>query len=217
MLIPLLLTLSACELAEPTSVMGNFEVSYADNMRVYINDELVAEVFPGEEETIEYEGGTFQVSQLCGEDGRECPSESFWRTVAVDQPQGDQSMILNFVNLDMERGIPGQRMGGLMEDDRSFVMLAGLDGGSNELCAALAVGTVTGRFSDDAGAISEGIITYSWAGGCTIGDGVGVSLRLETDYSAVRTGDYDISSVEAEPPIDEEGEELPTEEDTEAL
>jgi len=210
-LFPLLLSLSACELAEPKSVMGNFEVSYADNMRVYINDELVAEISPGEEESIEYEGGTFQVSQICGDDGTQCPSESYWRSAAVDQPQGDQSKILNFVNLDLERGVPGQRMGGLMEDDWSFVMLSGLGLANNELCAAVAVGTVSGRFTEDASAIEEGVITLEWAGGCTIGEGVGLSLRLETDYSAVRVSDYDISSVEAEPPIDEEGEELPEE------
>lgn len=201
-----LLALGGCELAEPTGVMGNFTVSYADNLRVYVNDELVAEVVPGEEDSVEIEGEVVRIAALCGRDETDCPSESYWRVVAVDQPQGPDSQLLNFVNLDPERGVPGQRMGGLMADDRSFTMLSGLNAGANELCAAIAVGTVTGRFSDDAQQVEEGVVAVSWSGGCNIGEGVGLSLRLETDYTAVRTGDYDVSSVEAAPPVDEEGE-----------
>ncbi|MCK6503799.1 hypothetical protein L6R53_10435 [Myxococcota bacterium] len=210
--LPAVLGLSACELAEPIEVMGNFAVSYADNMRIYINDELVAEVTPGQEAQVEYNGEIFQVSALCGEEGTLCPSESYWREAAVDQPWGPDYKLLNFVNLDLERGVPGQRMGGTMQDDRSFAMLSGLQVGANELCAAIGVGTVTGRFSPDGGAIEEGVITYEWAGGCDLGDGVGVAIRLETDYTASRTGDYDVSAVTPEQPIDEEGEPVDPEE-----
>lgn len=202
---PALLGLTACELAGPIDVMGNFTVTYADNMRVYINDELVAEVTPGEEEDIEYNGEIFQVSALCGDDGTQCPSESYWREAAVDQPWGPEYKLLNFVNLDGERGVPGQRMGGTMEDDRRFAMLSGLQLGANELCAAIGVGTVAGAFTPDGAAIEGGVIAYEWAGGCDIGDGVGVAIRLETDFSASRTGEYDVSSVTPEEPVDEEG------------
>lgn len=201
-----ILALAACELAAPTDVTGNFEVAYADNMRVYINDELVAEISPGEEESIEYDGELIEISAICGDEGTACPSESYWRQAAVDQPWGPDYNLLNFVNLDPERGLPGQRMGGTMADDRSFAMLSGLGIGGNELCAAIGVGTVAGAFNDDATAIVDGVITYAWAGGCTIGEGVGLSLRLETDFTATRTGDYDVGSVTPEEPIDEEGE-----------
>lgn len=201
-----MLTLTACELAEPNDVSGNFDVTYSDNVRVYINDELVAEIVPGEEATIEYNGDTFDVSAVCGDEGTDCPSESYSRDIAVDQPWGPEYKLLNFVNLDMERSTPGQRMGGTLEDDGSYAMLAGLSIGGNELCAAIGVGTVTGTFSADNTEVLDGVISFGWAGGCNIGDGVGLSLRLETDYTALRYGDYDVSSVTPEEPIDEEGD-----------
>ena len=41
---------------------------------------------------------------------------------------------------------------------------------------------------------------------------MGLSLRLESDFTARRTGDYDVSSVTPEAPIDEEGEPVDPEE-----
>ncbi|NOY28147.1 MAG: hypothetical protein GXP62_19960 [Oligoflexia bacterium] len=200
------IALAACQLAVPHDVMGNFEVTYADNVRVYINDELVAEVTPGEKASIEYNGTTFDVSAVCGDDGTDCPSETYSHLVAVDQPWGPDYNLLNFVNLDTEGGVLGQRMGGTLADDSTFSMLSGLAVGGNDLCAAVGVGTVTGSFSADDQAVENGVITFGWAGGCDVGDGVGVSLRLETDYTATRVGDFDISSVTADDPIDEQGD-----------
>lgn len=201
--------LTACELAEPNDVMGNFAVAYVDNMRVYINDELVAEVASGEDATVEWNGETFEVSTLCSDEGTQCPAETFWGEVAIDQPWGPEYKVLNFVNLDPDLGTPGQRIGGLLEDDGSFAMLSGLGLDGNGNCAVIGVGTVTGVFSADNAAVEDGVITYEWAAGCQVGDAeIGGKLRLETDYTAVRVGDYDVSSVDAEAPIDEEGEEI---------
>ncbi|RME21528.1 MAG: hypothetical protein D6798_17920 [Deltaproteobacteria bacterium] len=209
----LVLPTAGCELAEPRDVTGNFEVTYENNLRVYINDELVAEVSEGEDATIEYNGETFQVSAICSDEGTRCPDETWWSSAAVDQPWGPEYTLLNFVNLDPDHGTLGQRMGGLLEDDGSFAMLSGLSLSGNGHCATIGVGTVTGRFNDDATEIVDGIVTYAWAGGCTV-DGVeiGASLRLESDFTAVRTGDTDISGIEAEPPIDEDGSPVDPEE-----
>ncbi len=206
-----LLTLAATTACEPLEterdVMGNYEVEYLDNMRVYIGDELVAEVESGEDATIEWDGQTFQVSAICGEEGTECPAETFWGQVAVDQPWGTDNKLLNFVNLDQELGVPGQRLGGIMEQDGSFDMLAGLGIAANQACAVLGVGVVMGQFNASNDEITDGVIAYGWSGGCMIGEvAIGTTLRLETDYTAVRTGDYDVSSVTPEEPIDEEGE-----------
>lgn len=198
---------AACELEEPLDVMGNYEVVYADNLRVYINDTLVAEVESGEDATIEYNGETFQVSTLCSDEGTECPAETYWGEIAVDQPWGTEYNLLNFVNLDTEHGTPGQRMGGTLDNDRSFTMLSGLGLSGNGNCAAIGVGTVVGQFTEDASEILDGMLVYEWAGGCSIdGVDIGVALRLETDVTAVRTGDYDVSSVTPEEPIDEDGQ-----------
>ena len=76
-------------------------------------------------------------------------------------------------------------------------------------CAAIGVGTVSGQFAAANTAVESGVIAYEWGAGCEI-DGVRLeaSLRLETDYTAARTGDYDISSVTPQAPIDETGEEI---------
>jgi hypothetical protein len=209
-MVALALTVSSCGLLdEPRDVMGNFEVHYVDNLRVYINDELVAEVVSGEDETIEWNGETFDISTLCSDEGTECPAETFWGQAAVDQPWGPEYRLLNFVNLDQEHGEPGQRLGGLLDDDGTFEMLSGIGVGISGNCAAIGVGTVTGKFGSRNTEIYDGVITYEYAGGCQIGDAtIGGTLRLETDYSASRVGPYDISSVDAEEPIDEDGGEV---------
>ena len=201
--------ITACgELPETQERSGNYSIEYVDNLRVYIGDELVAEVVSGEDATIEHDGQTFQISQLCADEDVECPSETFWAELAVDQPWGADYDLLNFVNLDLESPNPGQRMGGFLTADGSFEMLAGLAVGAQGSCAALGVATVEGAF-DEANEIQDGVIAYEWAGGCAIGEVViGTSLRIETDYVATRTGDLDLSSVTPEEPIDEEGIEV---------
>lgn len=209
-----LVALTGCfELPATHDVMGNFSVEYANNLRVYIDDTLVAEVTDGEDADIEWDGEIIQVSTLCSDEGVECPSETFWNEVAVDQPWGPDYMLLNFVNLDVEDESAGARLGGLMDENSLFTMLSGLALSGNEHCLAVGIGTVTGNFNADATAIESGIITYGWAAGCAV-DGVeiGASLGIETDYTATRTGDYDVSSVTPEEPIDEEGEVVDPEE-----
>lgn len=204
----LFLVVAGCgELDTPRDVSGNFDVTYVDNLRVYIGEELVAEVVSGEDASFEWDGETFQVSQICSDEGVECPAETYWRTVGVDQPWGTKNKLLNFVNLDPDRGEPGQRMGGRMTNAGTFAMLSGLDLAGNGHCAAIGVGVVQGTFSATNDRVDDGVISYEWTGGCEIGPLlIGANLRLETDYTAVRIGDLDLSSVEPEPPIDEEGE-----------
>jgi hypothetical protein len=85
-------------------------------------------------------------------------------------------------------------------------MLAGLGVGGNGNCSALGVGTVVGAFAEDNQAVESGIVRYEWAGGCHVGEvDVGVAIKLESDFTAARAGDYDVSTVEAAEPIDEEG------------
>jgi hypothetical protein len=207
------LSLGCFELPQTQEVMGNFSVEYANNMRVYINDELVAEVADGEDADIDFDGEIIQVSTICSEEGIECPSETFWNEVAVDQPWGPDYQVLNFVNLDLEDENAGVRIGGLLEADGTYGLLSGLALGANEACVAVGIGTVTGAFSADATTMEDGVIAYGWAGGCVI-DGVeiGLSIRLETDFTATRTGDYDVSTVTPEEPIDDEGEVIDPEE-----
>ena len=209
-------TLGACEpLEESRDVSGNFDISYQDNLRVYIGDELVAEVVDGEDATITWDGDTFQISTLCSDEGVECPSENYWGQVGIDQPWGPEYRLLNFANLDAEHGDLGRRLGGTLDDDGSFELLSGIGLAANGACAAIAVGTIEGNFTSDNSAIEDGVLSWGWAGGCEI-DGValGTSLRLETDFTAQRTGDLDLGTIVVEEPIDEDGAEVdPTEPD----
>lgn len=206
------LVFAACgELAKPRDVEGTFDVSYVDNLRVYIGDELVAEVESGEDADIALDGGVIQVSQLCSDEGVECPSESYWRSVGVAQPWGHDNRLLNFVDLDEERGDLGQRMGGQLRSDGTFAMLSGLSVGSHGNCAAIGVGSVHGQFDAANENVDDGMIAYEWTGGCTIaGVVIGVNLRIETDYTAVRVGDLDLAAIRADPPVDEDGSEIET-------
>ncbi|MEQ1566869.1 MAG: hypothetical protein ABMA64_14600, partial [Myxococcota bacterium] len=140
-----LVALSGCvPLSGPNDVTGNYEASYVDNLRVYLDDELVADVAAGEDAEITWDGQVFHASQVCADDGVQCPGETYWRTVAVEQPWGVSQGLLNFVNLDPERGTLGDRLGGAMADDGTFEMLAGLDLAGNGACASVGVGKVYG-------------------------------------------------------------------------
>lgn len=200
-----LVALSGCvPLSGPNDVTGNYEASYVDNLRVYLDDELVADVAAGEDAEITWDGQVFHASQVCADDGVQCPGETYWRTVAVEQPWGVSQGLLNFVNLDPERGTLGDRLGGAMADDGTFEMLAGLDLAGNGACASVGVGKVYGTF--DPVGIDAGVVAYEWAGGCEIGGvGLGVALRIETDYTAVRTGPVDLGAIEVEPPVTTSG------------
>jgi len=171
---------------------------------------LVAEVESGEDALFDWDGETFQVSQVCGDEGVQCPGESYWRDVAVVQPHGTQRMLLNFINLDDERGELGQRMGGLMNESGEVEMLAGLALAADANCAAIGVGAVFGQFDDANEILDDGVIAYEWGAGCSIGGFVVLgSLRLETDYVAYRYSDLDLTGVDAEPAMDENGDPIP--------
>lgn len=212
-ILPLALALGCEPLDEARDVSGNFDLAYQDVLRIYLNDELIAEVSPGDDADITFDGQTFQLDAVCGDDGTDCPSETFWGRMAVEQPLGSGNKLLNFVNLDQERGNPGDRIAGLMENDGSFAMLAGIGLDGNEACAVIGVATVVGDFSGgNKPDIDNATIVYEWDAGCQIaGTTLTGSLRIETDVKGVRTGDLDLGELSTEP-IDENGEPIEDEE-----
>lgn len=203
----LLLVAPGCfQLDAPRDVTGNFEVAFLPVQRVYVNDELVAEVTAGDEGTFTWDGQVFQVGAVCSDDGVDCPDEVFWTAVGVDQPWGSSSRLLNLVNLDPDVGEGGERLGGRLLDDGTFDVLSGLGLDAAGNCRALAVGTVHGAFSAAGDAI-DGVVRYEYGANCVIGGAtLGGSLAVETDYAATRVGALDLSSVEPAPPVTEEGD-----------
>lgn len=198
-LVPALLSLPGClALGAPHDVSGDYEAEFADNLRLFIGDQLVADVRSGEDAAVEWDGAVFHVSQVCGDEGVDCPAETFWHTVGVEQPWGPSQGLLNFVNLDPERGELGARLGGTMDDTGAFTMLSGFDPAQSGACGSLGVGTVLGTFVDEG--VEAGVIAYEWSGGCRFGGvDIGAEVRLETDYTAARTGPLDLSAVDSEP------------------
>lgn len=189
--------------ADPeTGVPGNYEVAYADNLRLYVDDTLIATAEAGEDVTVEWNGASFDIDAVCGDAGTTCPSEAYWDTFAVEQPWGSEAALLNFISLDRDAGTGGVRIAGVLEADGRFGMLAGLDADGNDACIGIGVGTVEGRFDVDRD-ITDGLIKVEWAAGCVFGEvDIDGRLRLETDFTAVRTGDFDLGSIEAEPPLE---------------
>jgi hypothetical protein len=207
-LAPVLTVVVGCvPFGAPKDVSGNYDVAFADNLRVFLGDDLVADVQSGEDAAIDFDGQVFRVSQVCGDEGVACPAETYWNVAGVEQPWGPTQRLLNFVNLDPERGDLGDRIGGTMEEDGTFSMLSGLTADAYAACGSLGVGTVTGAFASTNDAIDVGVIAYAWEGGCRFGGvDVGVNVRLETDFTAVRSGPLDLSAIEAEPAVTTSGD-----------
>ena len=66
-----------------------------------------------------------------------------------------------------------------------------------------------GNFTETNDEVVSGVIVYKWAAGCKIGGvEIGAALKLETDYRAVRVSDFDLSGIEADPAMDQDGEPL---------
>lgn len=206
-ILPLVLALGCEPLDEARDVSGNHELVYDDVLRIYLNDTLVAEVAPGDDSSITFEGQTFQLEAVCGDDGTDCPSETFWGRMGVEQPLGTGNKLLNFVNLDPERGNRGDRIAGMLQGDGSFAMLAGLGLDGNEACAVLGVASVVGQFAAGGSPdIESATIVYAWDAGCQIaGTTLTGSLRLETDVRGTRVGALDLADVGGGA-IDGEGE-----------
>ncbi len=170
----------------PRDVTGTWDVAYDDTLRLFIDDQLIATVEPGSTEAITWNGQTFEAQAICGEDDTTCPSEAFWATMDIEQPMGTDNRLLEFV--EVVDDVPTQeRISGLMEDDGSFAMLAGLDVESSEACLALGVATVEGRFTSGDTRIDDSVIAVTWSAGCQFGGvTIDAEVRLETDVTAQR-------------------------------
>ncbi len=217
------LAMGACwELDSETEVEGNFAITYNDIVRVYFNDELVAEIDAAEGGEIPLgELGTFEYDELCSSEDVVCPSEQFWDEVAVEQPLGTDNALLNAVNIGTY-GEEGTRLAGLIEANGDYALLLGISAASAGSCLAVGVSVAEGSFTHAFvpnernpvyDRIEDGVITVAYGAGCYITEDIILtgSLSFETDFTGVRTGDLDYEEVEAEPAIDEDGEEIPEE------
>ncbi len=211
------LLITGCwDLGEETAVEGNYEITYDDVIRVYLNDELVVELDGAHGGTIPLTDEIeLEYDELCSDEDTICPSEAYWDEVAIYQPLGADNALLNAVNIGTI-GEPGVRLAGLLGNDASFDLLLGLSASASEQCLAIGISTADGQFVKSGGAarnafydgIEEGTITLAYGAGCEITPGVTLSagLRFETDFVGERVGDLDVGSVDVDPAIDENGD-----------
>ena len=214
-----------------SDVTGNYTVTY-DNVitaTLYIGGAVYTAEVDGSSGMLSFataEAGMLEVdiNQFCALDEVQCPSETFWTEVSIDQPFGmamnPNSHILNVIdNGDPmpPAGVEPGVVGGLIDADDQFILALGAGlAGNGTNCALLELSWATGEFTSDfAGnvdGIENGSIGVGFLGGCVWpGLALGASLVLETGYTAVRTGELDppdytpVDPDEVEPGLPDEG------------
>jgi hypothetical protein len=208
-------TTTACwETGGETVAEGNYDIAYTDMMRVYWDDELIAEIDQAQGGTLVLGELEIDYDEFCSDPAYSCPSEVMWDEVAIEQPLGESNALINAVNIGTI-GEPGTRLAGLMDEQGAFTLLLGLSASYDENCMSVGVSTAEGSFSQSLLAPSgtyDGIdtaaIRVTYAAGCEILQDtiIGGSLTFEMDFNGTRTGDLDLGEIEPDPPVDETGE-----------
>ncbi len=106
---------------------------------------------------------TLDLGAFCAREEVQCPSETLWSAVSVDQPNIDARVpnthVVNFINnteRDLPAGVRADVVSGLVDERDRFGLILGLgheDNGDN--CGLLAVSTAGGRFSHQGERIEE--------------------------------------------------------------
>ncbi len=207
---------TACKLDSAVYAEGNYSLTYDDLVRVYFNDELIAEIDPAQGGTLQLGEWEVEYDEFCSDPDFSCPSEAYWDEVAIYQPLGYENALLNVVNIGAI-GEPGQRLAGTVDEGGQFDLLLGLSASADENCLAVGLSTADGTFDRSPNGrqqrfdiIDAATIQITYAAGCEVVEGVTVSsaVRFETDFTGLRTGDVDLGDVEPDPAIDENGEEV---------
>jgi hypothetical protein len=227
------LTLGAClEDTNPASdVTGNYTVTYDNTITatLYIGGAVyVATVDPsgGVMYFATAEAGMLEVdlNQFCALEEVQCPGETFWTEVSIDQPFGaaanPNSHILNVIDNGDPMPPPGVEagvVGGLIDAEDDFVLALGAGiAGNGTNCALLELSWASGSFTKDLAGnvdgIENGTIGVGFLGGCVWpGLALGASLVFETGYTATRTGELSpppftpVDPDEVEPGLPDEG------------
>jgi hypothetical protein len=148
---------------DPRDVRGNYDVTYDNQLKatLYLGGAVREVTQAGYGGVIDFgvvngQPVSIDLTAHCARPEVECPSESFWTRVSVDQPdltrnnfdlQGLQ-VIDNRVH-NLPAGQKAAAAGGLVNHDNAdrYVLGLGINGGANQACAALAVSFAHGRFT----------------------------------------------------------------------
>lgn len=157
------------------------------------------------------------LSAWCADEAVTCPSEAWSANVAIDEDNPTVSQAQHVLRA-WDADVPGAVVSGWVDHNNDqFVLALGGDSGGNESCGALALSLAGGTFyypdlapdsadtaSPYAGLMADGVaaapggptgiiegrVAVGWLGVCAwSGLAVAATLSIETEYTAVRTGD----------------------------
>ena len=207
--------------ARVPDVRGNYAITHGDNLSVTISAGGVISNGEGPHGGVITAGDhTLELSKLCELPGVHCPSEAFWDDVAINQPFFDTTephnpWLLQVVNVSDDKGVYAMERGGIVGEDGKMVLVLGLGGVAAGTCGLVGGSIATGEFEKDALDQATGKITGEvvvvYAGGCLFpGEEAlaGASITLKSQWTGVRTGNFNVPSGIDAPVLNEEGEEL---------
>jgi hypothetical protein len=164
-----LLMAAGCPDETPASdARGNYDLTYDDTLTVRLKiGGVVREAEGTEEDTVTFDTDsgpvTIDLGAFCGREDVQCPSETLWSAVSVDQPNIEARIpnthVLNFINnteRDLPAGVRAEVVSGLVDERDRFGLILGAgheDNGDN--CGLLAVSTAGGRFSHEGERLEE--------------------------------------------------------------
>ncbi len=152
----------ACVDETPASdVRGNYSLAFDDVLTLKLNVGGVdheASAREGETVSFEVNGGPVELNlaELCAREDVQCPSETLWSEVSIDQPQiaaeNPNTHVINVIDntvRDLPAGQSAQVVSGLVDEKDNFgLILGGANEGSGD-CGLLALSTASGRFTHE--------------------------------------------------------------------
>ncbi len=147
---------------DTVSVSGNYDVTYDNKVTLRLDlaggvREVTQAGLGGVADFGVYNGQplTLDVSSFCAKPEVQCPSETFWSKVAVDEPDiANRASLQKLVVVDnrqhtLDAGVRAVAIAGLIDHHQSDKFLLGLGAGaaSSANCVALSLSLAGGRFT----------------------------------------------------------------------
>jgi hypothetical protein len=148
---------------EERDVSGNYALTYDDQLKIRLDvggavREITQQGYGGIVDfgTINGNPTTLDLTAFCAKPEVQCPSEAFWKKVAITQPDLKTSrldlqklVVVNDTEHVLDAGVRAASLSGLVNhaDDDKYLLGLGIQGGTASSCAALSVSLAGGRFS----------------------------------------------------------------------
>lgn len=155
---------------EERDVRGNYTLTYDNQLKLKLNiggaiREATASGYGDVVDFGVYQGQPVKLNlrEFCDKPEVKCPSEQFWPSVSIDQPELQKSRadlqvlhVIDNTRHTLPAGEKAQALAGLVnhKDADRFIVGLGADRGTAQACAAFAVSFAAGRFSREGEMVS---------------------------------------------------------------